>query len=204
MPTLQATSELGRLPRALPPTNEPLRLAVRKMRWFRAAFEAYVQQVEAELGCRFELDYARLGTAFVHWLRGVREQKPSDRGDRRAFFDFAASLMAKELVSNMPVTASSAPVLAPRGSPGAFWPEGYVCTMFCLTVWSAIVDQEFGEHASLSPKVGELGFWWTYRENAFEEPRLSAGFFQAILGHQPDWTWPDQFQASKEQQDASP
>lgn len=197
MPTSQPTSEVLERFRVLPPTNEPMRVAVRRMRWLRAAFEAYLESIGTALGCDFELDSTKLGTAFVRWLRGVRHQKPANKAERRAFFDFAASLMAKELVANMPIRAHGPPSLVEPDSPAAFWPEGYACTMFCLTVLSAIVDQEFSEQSNISPKVGELDFWWSYRENAIEDPRLSAGFFQAILGHQPDWTWPDLFRALK-------
>jgi len=197
MPTSQPTSEVRERVRVLPRTNEPLRIAVRRMRWLRAAFEAYLDTAGAALGCRFELDSTKLGTAFVRWLRGVRRQKPTNKAERRAFFDFAASLMAKELVANMPIRIQGKPSLAPPGSPEAFWPEGYACTMFCLTVLSAIVDQEFSERSTFTPKIGELHFWWSYRENAIEDPRLSAGFVQMILGHQPDWTWPDLFRALK-------
>ena len=53
-------SDLPPLSGSLPPTNEPLRIAVRRMRWFRAAFEAYIEAVGARIGCTYTIDEAKL------------------------------------------------------------------------------------------------------------------------------------------------
>ncbi len=56
---------------SLPPTNEPLRIAVRGMRWFRAAFEDYVAAVGQRIGGNYKIDKAKLAAIFVRWLRAV-------------------------------------------------------------------------------------------------------------------------------------
>jgi len=135
---------------ALPPTNEPLRVAVRRMRWFRAAFRTYVDALGDHIGCDFLIDEAKLAAIFVRWLRALEVQRPKDRKDRQAFFEFAAGLMLRELTADMPLRAETPPTRTHADSAAAFWPEGY-------------------------------------------DPRVSAGFLQMLLGHQPNWSMPDVF-----------
>jgi len=178
---------------ALPPTNEPLRMAVRRMRWFRQAFRAHVEATGQEIGCAFAIDEAKLGGIFVRWLRAVQEQKPADRAERRAFFEFAASLMLRELTAEMPLTVTAPPAGVPADSAAAFWPEGYACVMFCLTVHAAAMAQEYDAAPDVAPAVEDLRHWWSFRENAGEDSRFSAGFLQMLLGKTPNWSMPDVF-----------
>nr|WP_272212699.1 hypothetical protein [Marinicella sp. W31]MDC2878609.1 hypothetical protein [Marinicella sp. W31] len=53
--------------------------------------------------------------------------------------------MLRELVGNMPLKAKTTPQLVDENAAAAFWPEGYVCTLFCLAVHDAVVKQEFNE-----------------------------------------------------------
>nr|MCU0909760.1 hypothetical protein [Paracoccaceae bacterium] len=154
---------------ALPPTNEPLRMAVRRMRWFRQAFRAHVEATGREIGCDFAIDEARLGGVFVRWLRAVQAQKPADKAERRAFFEFAASLMLRELTADIPVVAGAPPRLADPGSAAAFWPEGYACVMFCLSVHTAAMAEEYAAAPDIAPAVEDLRHWWSFRENAAED-----------------------------------
>ena len=179
----------------LPPTNEPLRIAVRRLRWFRAAFEGYVTATGLRIGCTYKIDDARLAAIFVKWLRAVERQKPANPQDRHDFFEFAAGLMLRELTADMPITATAPPIRADAASAAAFWPEGYACTMFCLTVHSAAMQQEFHDHPALSPAIDDLRHWWSFRENARMDAAFSAGFLQTLLGHQPNWMMPDVFRA---------
>lgn len=94
---------------ALPPTNEPLRVAVQRMRWFRAAFQTYVNALGDHIGCDFLIDEAKLAAIFVRWLRALEVQRPKDRKDRQAFFEFAAGLMLRELTADMPLRAETPP-----------------------------------------------------------------------------------------------
>lgn len=184
----------------LPPTNEPLRIAVRRMRWFKAAFQTYVDRSAAQLGCRFVVDQARLADNFVRWLRAVEAQKPSDKAARREYFEFATGLMLRELTANMPLTASGTPTCADAGSAAVFWPEGYVCTLFCLTVHAAAMEQEFRARPDLAPEINDLRQWWSFRENVAEDAAFSVGFLQMLLGHQPDWSMPGVFRTKLERE----
>ena len=193
-------SDLPPLSGSLPPTNEPLRIAVRRMRWFRAAFEAYVEAVGARIGCTYKIDEAKLGGIFVRWLRSVERQKPSNPKDRHDYFEFAAGLMLRELTADMPLSVVSAPTKADASTAATFWPEGYACTMFCLTVHSAAMQQEFKDKPEVSPAIDDLRHWWSFKENARMDASFSVGFLQTLLGHQPNWMMPDVFRARLSQE----
>lgn len=182
-------------PDALPPTNEPLRIAVRRLRWFKSAFLRHAETVGAELGCRFEVDETKLANCFMRWLDAIEVQRPSDKSERRAFFEFAAALMMRELTAEMPLTVVGDPRLAQPGSAAAFWPEGYCCTVFCLSVHAAATAQEFHVETTLDPAIDDLRHWWTFKENTMQDASFSAGFLQLLLGHQPNWMMPDVFRA---------
>lgn len=179
-------------PESLPPTNEPLRIAVRRLRWFKAAFLRYAEATGREIGCRFAVDEAKLAAAFLRWLEAIEQQKPADRSQRRDFFEFAAALMLRELTAEMPLMASG---MAPGESAAAFWPEGYCCTLFCLSVHAAAMAQEFHQDTDLDPAIDDLRHWWSFRENAQGDAGFSSGFLQMLLGHQPNWAMPDVFRA---------
>ena len=180
---------------ALPATNEPLRIAVRRFRWFKAAFLRHAEAMSAELGCRLEVDETKLASAFTRWLDAIEIQRPADKAQRRAFFEFAAALMMRELAADMPVRAEGRPTLAQPGSAAAFWPEGYCCTIFCLSVHAAATAQEFQAGTAIDPAIDDLRHWWSFRENTMQDATFSAGFLQMLLGRQPDWTMPDVFRA---------
>ncbi len=183
----------GLMHAALPPTNEPLRIAVRRLRWFRAAFAAHVEAVGKALGCDFDLDQDALVEAFVHWLRDIERQRPKDHAERHDFFGFAAALMLRALCREMPLRARAAAQLAPEGSAAAFWPEGFACTTFCLAVHGATADQEFREQPALDASFDDLRSWWSFRENAAQDSAFAAGFLQLLLGQEPNWVMPDVF-----------
>jgi hypothetical protein len=168
-------------------------MAVRRMRWFRQAFRSHVEATGREIGCNFAIDEARLGGIFVRWLRAVQAQKPTDKVERRAFFEFAASLMLRELTAGMPLTAAAPPAGSPADSAAAFWPEGYACVMFCLSDHAAAMAQEYDAAPDVAPAVEDLRHWWSFRENADEDARFSAEFLQLLLGQTPNWSMPDVF-----------
>lgn len=186
-------SDLARHAALLPATNEPLRVAIRRMRWFRAAFRHHLDHLERELGARFEIDDARLAAAFVRWLRKVEAQKPNDPAARRAFFEFSAGLMLREMTADMPLRVVERPTKAPTDGAASFWPEGYACTMFCISVASAAVAQEFQAETQTTPALHDLRHWWSFRENATEDPRVSIGFLDTLIGNEPDWIMPETF-----------
>lgn len=182
-------------PEALPPTNEPLRIAVRRLRWFKSAFERYAEVAGQDLGCRFKVDEERLVGAFMRWLEAIEIQKPANKAERRAFFEFAAALMLRELTADMPLAALGPPTRAAPGSAAEFWPEGYCCTMFCLSVHAAAAAQEFHAETTIDPAIDDLRHWWAFRENTLHDAGFSSGFLQLLLGHQPNWVMPDVFRA---------
>ena len=177
----------------LPPTNEPLRIAARRLRWFRAAFARVVGRVGEELGCAFEIDGSKLTQIFIRWLEALDRQRPVPKEERAAFLEFASSLAFRELISDLPIRTGGSPVRAKREMPGGFWPEAYACMIFCLTVHSATLEQEYHVATIIDPQVGDLRSWWSFRENAQEDHSFSAGFFQKLLCHEPNWFVPEQF-----------
>lgn len=186
-------SKVRLTPESLPSTNEPLRIAVRRLRWFKAAFLKHAEAMGAELGCRFEVDEAKLALAFTRWLDAVELQRPADKSQRRAFFEFAAALMMRELTADMPVKAVEKPMLAQPSSAAEFWPEGYCCTLFCLSVHAAANAQEFHAETTIDPAIDDLRHWWSFKENTVRDASFSAGFLQMLLGSQPNWVMPDVF-----------
>jgi hypothetical protein len=182
-------------PEAIPATNEPLRIAVRRLRWFKQAFQRHVDIYGRELGCAFEIDEPRLASVFVRWLEAIERQKPADKTQRRAFFEFAAGLMLRELVSDMPLRATTPATLSKPDSAAAFWPEGYCCTMFCVSVHAAAMAQEFHTATEIDPSFDDLRQWWSFRENTRQDVGFSAGFLQMVLGREPNWMFPDVFRA---------
>lgn len=188
-------SDIRLHPESLPPTNEPLRIAVRRLRWFKAAFQRFAEATGQEIGCTLSVDELKLAAAFLRWLNAIEIQKPANRADRQAFFEFAAALMLRELTADLPLRAEGAAQKADPGSAAAFWPEGYCCTMFCLSVHAAAVAQEFHASTALDPAVDDLRHWWSFRENTARDSRFSAGFLQMMLGHTPNWGMPDVFVA---------
>ncbi len=188
-------SDLSLPATSLPPTNEPLRIAVRRMRWFKAAFQKYVDAMGAQIGCSFSIDQTMLADSFVKWLRAVEQQKPADKTARKDFFEFAAGLMLRELTDNMPLTVAAPPSQVPADSAAAFWPEGYACTLFCLTIHAAAMEQEFRDRPDVAPEINDLRQWWSFRENVADDASFSVGFLRMLLGRQPDWSMPGVFRA---------
>ncbi len=179
----------------LPRTNKPLRVAVRQLHWFKAAFRAHAAFCGEALACDFAIDDVKLASAFVRWLDSIDRQKPKEKVERREFFQFAPSLVLRELVADMPIKAVCTPARVDAKSAAAFWPEGYVATTFCLTVYAATMDQEFHMDVHVSQMVDNLRSWWSFRENASQDTDYAAGFFQMLLGNEPNWWMPSNFSA---------
>ncbi|WP_234188221.1 hypothetical protein [Shinella sp. NM-101] len=187
--------DLAELVAALPPSNQPLRQAVRRLHWFRAAFEATARHCGETMGCTFAVDEHRLAGIFVRWLKSIEAQKPGARSEREEFFDFVPSLVLRELIADMPLKALCPPDNVDGNPPAEFWPEGYVCTMFCLAVHAKALDEEFHTRREIDRMVDDLRSWYSFKENAAEDTAFAAGFFQKLLGHEPNWTMPATFRA---------
>lgn len=191
--------DLSRSMHNLPRTNKPLRVAVRQLHWFKTAFHTHAAFCGEAIGCDFAIDDVKLASAFVRWLDGIDSQKPKETSERREFFQFAPSLVLRELVADMPINALRAPTRVDPKSAAAFWPEGYVATTFCLTAYAATVDQEFHTDVHVSQMVEDLRSWWSFRENVNEDTSYAAGFFQMLLGKEPNWWSPSNFSARTRQ-----
>lgn len=178
----------------LPTSVEPVHVAARRLRWFRVAFRSHLNHWEKELGCALDLDEGVLAKDFVSWLRAVEEQRPNDPAARRDYFEFAAGLMLRELLKNMPVRVrGDLAGTVPKSA--AFWPEGYVCTLFCLSIARAALREEFGDRRDLAPEITELRHWWSFRENVEDDPAMAIAFLDMFMGQEPEWSTPNLFSA---------
>jgi hypothetical protein len=178
---------------ALPVAPEPVRMAVRRLRWFRAALLSQIDAISAETGVSYQINDRALAAAFVAWLRRVEAQNPRDPGRRRAFFDFAAGLMLHELMLKMPLRAGPLPAGADRDQPEYFWPEGFACTVFCVNLRAAVIAQEFDATTEVTPAFSDIRGWWSFRENVREQASTAIGFFDLFVGIDPDWMMPTIF-----------
>ena len=95
----------------------------------------------------------------------------------------------------MPLSVVTPPTAADDASAAGFWLEGYAFTMFCMTLHSATMQQEFQDKPEVSPVIDDLRLWWSFKENARMDAACSVGFLQTLLGHQPNWMMPDVFRA---------
>ena len=195
-------SDMTDLP--LPATTEPLRIAIRRLRWFRQAFARQLDQLGAETGLTFTLDDRRLAQIFVNWLRQIEVQKPRDPAARRAYFDFVSALMLRDLLREMPLTVGPLPQGADTGRAEYFWPEGFACTIFCLNVRAAVLEQEFNADSTLTPDFFDLRQWWSFRENVGGDANSAMGFFDVFTGNNPDWLMPDSFRRRLDRALAAP
>lgn len=177
----------------LPETNEPLRDAIRRLRWFRAALDRQLEDLRAETGLTFTVDDRKIAQIFVNWLREVDAQKPGDPAARRSYFDFVSGLMLRDLLRSMPLKAGPLPAGADTARPEYFWPEGFACTLFCLNVRAAVIEQEFNADTTLAPEFFSLRHWWSFRENVGQDAGTAIGFFDVFAGNHPDWQMPDSF-----------
>lgn len=177
----------------LPETNEPLRDAIRRLRWFRAALDRQLEDLRTETGLTFTVDDKRIAQIFVNWLREVDAQKPTDPSARRSYFDFVSALMLRDLLRSMPIKAGPLPSGADTTRPEYFWPEGFACTLFCLNVRAAVIEQEFNANTTLAPEFFSLRHWWSFKENVGQDAATAIGFFDVFAGNHPDWQMPDSF-----------
>lgn len=177
----------------LPETAEPLRDAIRRLRWFRQALDRQLEDLRSETGLGFTVDDRKLAQIFVNWLREVDAQKPKDASARRAYFDFVSGLMLRDLLREMPLQAGPLPANADLSQPEYFWPEGFALTLFCLNVRAAVIEQEFNAETTLAPEFFSLRQWWTFKENVAQDAATAIGFFDVFAGNHPDWQMPDSF-----------
>lgn len=177
------------------PENQPLRRAVRRLRWFKSTFEAQVRAVSDATDVKYAIDAPALTRCFLEWLRGFEAQKPTQSNQRRAYVGFSAGLMLQKLIANKPLTVESLPGNADEGDPAYFWPEGYVYVAYCLNIRREVLEQEFHEDAAVVPEISELRTWWSFRENVSEDSSTAIPFLDLFAGNEPEWELPARFQS---------
>jgi hypothetical protein len=192
---LDLTDELKAVP--------DLRHQVRHLRWFKTSFRRDAQLIAQHHGVVLKIDDRRLTEAFLNWIEAFNRQKSFAALDRRDFTLFAAGLLLREFIRARPVTVTgsrAAEEAMPGGvkdspaEPGSivrFWPEGFLYTNYCLSVLSAVMQQEFGETLGLAKCADDLRLWWSYRENVREDPSMAVAFFDKFVGGEPNWRVPD-------------
>jgi len=172
---------------------EPVRRAIRRLRWFRHSFLDHVARMEADTGVAFDRDDKALSACFIEWLRAFEAQKPGSAASRRDYVGFAAGLMLRALIDKAPLSVRSLPEGADTTHPGYFWPEGYVYVAYCLNIRAAVLEQDFHEARDTAPALSEIRSWWSFRENVAEDPELAVAFLDLFAGEAPDWEAPGIF-----------
>jgi len=179
-------------------SRQPVRKAIRRLRWFIESFKQQMLEISSETGTLYEFNEQRATMLFLDWLRAFDAQKPVNPDDHRAYVGFAAGLMLRMMLKHEPITAISLPLDADRETnPAYFWPEGYVYVAYCLTVRGAVLEQDFREDLRSVPESTEIRTWWSFRENVREEPALAIAFLDMFAGDPPQWAMPDLFRANQ-------
>ncbi len=174
-----------------------LRHRLRRLRWFRLAFRSHARLVGSAYGFRFDINDARLTTAFLDWVEAMEKKKAFAKVDRADFVIFAAGLALRELFRQGPAKAVErvprpAAVNTPEMAEIAnFWPEGFLYTNFCVSAIVAVYEQEFGQDPAIDKCADDLRTWWSYRENVAEMPGYAVAFLDRFLGAEPNWLLPD-------------
>ncbi|TPP04283.1 hypothetical protein [Rhizobium glycinendophyticum] len=185
--------DLAKALATLPRSNQPIRIAARQFRWFKEAFYQYTEIFSELRGVQFLIDDEKLAACFLRWLDAISVQRPGDKAEREDFIKFAPSLMLNEFIADIPIKATNHSYLNDDSSVEAFWPEGYVVTTFCLVVYAATMEQEFHSEVQVNATLDDLRSWWSFKENAHQETAYAAGFFQLLLGQEPNWWSPANF-----------
>lgn len=180
-------------------TTPDLAHGMRKLGRFRAAFEDDARRLGARHGWRYDIDEQALARMFFDWIDAIGAQADGARANRADFTLFCGGLALAGLVRSAPARAHATGRPASRGDQelaadriARFWPEGLLYVDFCISVVSAVFEQEFGAPPPLDPCLDDLRTWWSFRENVAEDPALAAAFFDRFLGRQTDWTFPGQ------------
>jgi hypothetical protein len=176
--------------------GEPdLRHQVRRLRWFKKSFRRDAWLIAQHHAVELTIEDRRLTEVFVNWIEAFNRQKIHASLDRRDFTLFAAGLLLREFIKTRPVSARSRQTTPAEASIVSFWAEGFLYTNYCLNVLSAVMQQEFGESLSLSAGADDLRLWWSYRENAEEDPSMAIAFLDKFLGEEPNWRVPESLES---------
>lgn len=182
------------------PRDQPLRKSAQRLRWFMGAFLKQVDCTSTETGNVFNVDKTALAEVFATWLKSFGAQKPVRIEDKPAYVGFAAGLMLRTLIQKQPVNLTSKPRNFDDTNPAYFWPEGYLYVAFCLNVRGLVLEHDFHGHQIPSEAKDDLRTWWSFRENAIQDPCLAIAFLDLFAGDEPEWCMPEIFRP-KQQRD---
>lgn len=175
-----------------------LRRRLRQLRWFTRAFRSHAQAAGRHVGIDFEVHERRLSQAFFAWVKAIAPVEHDPRLDKADRIVFLGGLALRELLRSHPASAGGErrPAAAdPTEQIAHFWPEGFLYTNFCICSIAAVHEQEFGTPRRLDDIASDLRTWWSYRENATEDPNLSIAFLDSFLGETPNWMFPSMARA---------
>jgi len=176
-----------------------LRHRVRRLGWFRESFKQKAGALIERYGLSLAVDERALGQAFFNWALAFQSERPDSMRNRRDFTVFSGGIMLRELLRAGPLRehgkGESGQFIPP--DPMAqiceFWPEGFLCAEYCLTLVRAILEQDYDMHGSPSPALEDLRTWQSFRENFVEDPSSAAPFFDLFMGQKPNWNFPAHF-----------
>ena len=174
--------------RAVETSGQPVRRAVRRLRWFKSSFAQQIDAVSQATKITFRTNEPALTACFVEWLRAFEGQKPRAPSARQAYVGFAAGLMLRSLIRHKPVAAVDIPATDNPANPAFFWPEGYAYVSYCLNIHYAILEQDFDEHLDTAPALSDIRVWWSFKENCREDDALAIAFLELFSGHDPNQT----------------
>jgi len=173
--------------------NQPVRRAIRQLRWFKSSFLAQVNAVSEQTGIEFETNTEVLARCFLAWLKPFESSKPDEPEKREAFVGFAAGLMLRQMIELKPLRHISIPEPLDRQDPAKFWPEGFVYVSYCLNVRRLVLSQEFDEATDTIQGIPDIGTWWSFRENVEEMSSYAMSFLDLFAGIEPDFESPGVF-----------
>lgn len=172
-----------------------LRRRLRQLRWYVRAFRSNADLIAAHLGIAFRIDERLLNQTFFDWVAAIAPVEHDASADRADRILFMGGLALRELLRTRParVADDGRPHSGgdeASGEIARFWPEGFLYTNFCVCSVAAVHEQEFGEPRPLEETASDLRTWWSFRENAAEDPAVAVAFLDRFFGLEPNWLFP--------------
>ncbi len=186
---------------------------LRRLSFFDDQFRRQVTALADQGGLVATIDPVRLTRAFLAWGGDFTHQRSAAAIDRRDYIVFTAGMLLVRLLEMEPVAVARRP--AGRARPAAtattsgtmggtmsdtvsgaaggiidFWPEGFLCTHYCITVLRAVLRQEFDETLVVAGPADDIRIWWSFRENVREDRTSAIGFLDLFVGGEPNWAFP--------------
>ncbi len=180
-----------------------IRHRVRRLRWFKTTFKQHARLISQRYAVSFDIDDERLTEAFLNWAEAFSRDMSFSTLDRRDFITFAAGLLVRELIRSAPVVSGQSGEedaersVADKSLPIVrAWPDGFLYTNYCLCILHLVLDQE-GVSLTLPTLADDLRTWWSYRENAQDDPSMAIPFLDMLIGNEPNWYFPASVESRK-------